>query len=193
MSAPALADLDWPRRTERLTIRPVQERDVDEVWSYRSLPEVTRWLGRRPRDRDDLAASLLADPEEPALVVELEGRVVGDLMVRVGDGWAQSDVREQAVRSQAELGWVLAPAVQGRGLAREVVTELLDVCFVGLGVRRVTAVCFADNEPSWRLMEKLGMRREGHSVQDALHADLGWLDGYTYAILATEWPRPRSQ
>ena len=32
------------------------------------------------------------------------------------------------------------------------------------------------------------MRREGHSVRDAWHAELGWIDGYEYALLAEEWP-----
>jgi RimJ/RimL family protein N-acetyltransferase len=56
-----------------------------------------------------------------------------------------------------------------------------------LRLRRVFATCFADNTGSWRLMEKLGMRREAHNVRDSLHRDRGWLDGYTYALLADEW------
>ena len=40
---------------------------------------------------------------------------------------------------------------------------------------------------SWRVMEKCGMRREQHGVQDSWHAELGWVDGYTYAILAEDW------
>ena len=62
---------------------------------------------------------------------------------------------------------------------------------VGLGLRRVTAGCFAGNEPSWRLMERVGMRREAHAVRDSLHRSRGWLDGLTYALLAEEW-RDRS-
>ena len=65
--------------------------------------------------------------------------------------------------------------------------ELLRICFEDLGLRRVRAACFADNEASWRLMEALGMRREQHSVRDSLHRSGRWLDGYTYALLAEEW------
>ena len=53
---------------------------------------------------------------------------------------------------------------------------------------RVTAGCFADNTPSWRVMERIGMRREQHGVKDSWHAELGWVDGYTYGILREEWP-----
>ena len=48
-------------------------------------------------------------------------------------------------------------------------------------------MCFAANEPSWRLMERVGMRREAHNVKDSLHRDHGWQDGYVYALLADEW------
>lgn len=43
-----------------------------------------------------------------------------------------------------------------------------------------------------RILEKAGMRREQHGVGDSWHAELGWLDGFTYAILAEEWKRSGS-
>ena len=62
----------------------------------------------------------------------------------------------------------------------------LDLAFGALGLHRVTAGCFADNVATWRVMEKAGMRREQHGIQDSWHAELGWLDGFTYAVLADE-------
>ncbi len=64
---------------------------------------------------------------------------------------------------------------------------LIEVAFGDLGLHRVTAGCFADNIASWRVMEKVGMRREQHGIQDSWHAELGWVDGYTYAMLRSEW------
>jgi RimJ/RimL family protein N-acetyltransferase len=61
------------------------------------------------------------------------------------------------------------------------------ICFEDLGLRRVTANTFADNEPSWRLMERVGMRRELHTVRESLHRSGEWLDGLGYALLADEW------
>jgi RimJ/RimL family protein N-acetyltransferase len=110
-------------------------------------------------------------------------------MVAIEDAWAQAEVAEQARGVQAELGWVLDPAVAGQGLATEAVQAVLRVCFVDLGLRRVTASCFADNVPSWRLMERLGMRRETHAVRESLHRNGEWLDGFGYALLADEWQR----
>jgi RimJ/RimL family protein N-acetyltransferase len=48
----------------------------------------------------------------------------------------------------------------------------------------------ADNAGSWRLMERLGMRREAHFVKNCYH-DGVWVDEYVYAILAEEWREKR--
>ena len=53
--------------------------------------------------------------------------------------------------------------------------------------REVEAGAFAANEPSWRLMERVGMRRESYSVKESLHRELGWIDGVLYAMLDEEW------
>ena len=90
---------------------------------------------------------------------------------------------------QAELGWSLRPEETGRGYATEAVEAALSICFDDLGLRRVTASCFVANTSSWRLMERVGMRREARTVKDALHPDGEWLDGYGYALLADEWRR----
>lgn len=187
---PALANLTWPVRTERLLIRPFRDDDFPAVFGYRSLEEVARWLPGWPRDLDVMRASWTEQKvQERQLVIEHDGVLVGDLFVNVGEAWAQKDVGTD--QHQAELGWCLDPAWHGRGLALEATTALLAICFrpapAGLGVRRVLANCFADNEPSWRLMEKLGMRRESHTVRDGLHRSGEWLDGLTYALLAEEF------
>ena len=81
---------------------------------------------------------------------------------------------------------VLDPAYTGHGYDTEAVRELLRLCFDELDLRRVVAKCFADNEASWRLMERLGMRRELHAVRESLHRSGEWLDVYGYALLACE-------
>lgn len=108
-------------------------------------------------------------------------------MLLVEDAWAQKEVVELARGTQAELGWVLDPEFVGHGYATEAVRELLRICFDELGLRRVTAICFSDNEASRRLMERLGMRRGLHAVADALHRSGEWLDTFGYALLAEEW------
>jgi RimJ/RimL family protein N-acetyltransferase len=115
------------------------------------------------------------------------GPVIGDFMLQRKDGWAQREVVTQASGAEVELGWVLDPAHTGQGYATEAVRELLRYSFEELGVRRVTANCFLANDTSWRLMERVGMRREIHAVRESLHRSEEWLDTVGYAILADDW------
>lgn len=188
---PALANLSWPRRTQRLVIRPVTDADLPAVWGWRSIPAVMEWMGVAPMGLEEFVRTFPEkDRPSKTLVIEYDGRLVGDLYVSIEDAWGQADVAEQARQTQAEIGWVVHPDVQGRGLATEAARELLAICLQpapdGLGLRRVVAHCFAANEPSWRIMERLGMRREAHNRQDCLHRSRGWQDGYSYALLADE-------
>jgi RimJ/RimL family protein N-acetyltransferase len=183
-----LGVVSWPVSTERLTIRLPVEDDVDPTWVFRSSPDVHEWLTMGPAGYDEYRERFLSPTRfAKTLVVEYDGRVIGDLMVSVEDAWAQAEVANQARGVQAELGWCFDPAYHGRGLATEAVGALLRLCFEELALRRVTANCFADNVASWRLMERLGMRREAHTKADSLHRSGAWLDGMTYALLADEW------
>lgn len=188
----------WPIRTSRLQIRPYADDDLDAVWEYRRMPDVNRWLGRAPATREDFRATY-ADPARKAttFVIELielldapdAPTVIGDLMVRVEDAWGQAEVLDQVRNVQAELGWVLHPDHTGHGYATEAVRAAIDTCFGPLGLRRVHAGCFTANEPSWRLMERIGMRREEDSIKSGLHRSGEWMDGLNYALLAEEWPK----
>lgn len=187
-----LTDLTWPKSTERLVLRPMTADDVDAVWVYRSEPEASTWLERLDTERDSIEQHLLNRDGDPQLVAEFDDDVIGDLMIAVRDGWSQEEVRDSAAGVEAELGWVFTPEQGGNGLATEAVEEVLRICFEDLGLRRVVADCFDGNEPSWRLMERVGMRREGHAVRESLHREHGWLDRYSYALLADDW-RARSR
>jgi len=179
----------FPLRTQRLTIRRARPEDAAAIWAYRRLEPVARFMTALPGPLEDFRTTF-TEPDRlgRTLVVELvDGTLVGDLMVRVDDAWAQTEVAAQAAGTQAEIGCALDPAHQGHGYATEAVRELLRLCFDDLGLRRVVALCFAANEPSWRLMERVGMRRETHTVRESLHRSGEWMDGLGYAILAEEW------
>jgi RimJ/RimL family protein N-acetyltransferase len=185
--SPTLADLDWPLHTERLLIRPCHVDDAEALFALRTRPEVAMWAhsvpidlqGWRERFRDPAIAPHV-------LAVELNGQVIGEMLAHVRDGEAQKEVGDDAVATEAELGWLIAPEHQGKGLATEAGQALVDLCFGPLGLRRVVASTFEANEPSWRVMERLGMRLETRSLRDALHRNLGWIDGRVYALLADE-------
>jgi RimJ/RimL family protein N-acetyltransferase len=178
-------------RTARLTLRPAIPADADATYAYRRLEPVGRWLTEVPTDLGTYRDTF-TDPARltSTVVVERDGHLIGDLMLRLGDAWAQAEVAAQARDAQAELGWVLDPAHAGHGYATEAVRALLAFCFQQLGTRRVFASCFLANDSSWRLMERVGMRREAHAVAESLHRSGQWLDTVAYAVLAEEWTSP---
>ncbi|MEG9249511.1 GNAT family protein [Arthrobacter sp. Soc17.1.1.1] len=180
----------WPVRTERLALRPAAVADLPSVFAYRRLAAVSEWLPTHPSD-EHAFVERLRQPERLAAtyVLELGGTLIGDLYLAVEDAVAQVEVTARARATTAEIGWALDPAFTGQGYATEAAAELLRLAFEDLGVRRVVAQCFADNTPSWRLMERLGMRRESSTRAASLHRSGRWLDGVGYGILAEEWRR----
>lgn len=195
-----------PLRTDRMTLRPISPDDSDDVWEYQRLPEVLRYIPWPPRSREDAHVHTLkragmrvlaADGDathfamvlhgEPSVGVPVAGgagaeasaprdRVVGDVMLRVGS----------IESAQVEIGWVLHPAFQGRGLAREAAAEVLRFTFEVIGAHRVFAHLDARNTASAALCRRLGMRLEGTMLEEILEDD-GWQDSELYAILRREW------
>lgn len=183
-----LAALTWPLHTDRLVLRPAATGDADATWQFRRREDVSRWLTRASATPDEHRTWFEAPGNlAQTLVIERSGTVIGDLMVKIEDAWAQAEIIERSHGVQAELGWVLHPEHAGHGFATEAIRELLRLCFKDLGLRRVTATCFAANDASWRLMERVGMRREFYTVRDSLHRSGEWLDCIGYALLADEW------
>lgn len=184
--------LERALRTTRLTLRPAAADDAEATWRFRQLETVNRWVTGVPADFDAYR-EMFVEPARLSTTVIIElnddlgGHLIGDFMLGREDSWSQREVIDQARGAQAELGWVLDPAHTGSGYATEAVRELLRYCFEDLGVRRVTASCFLDNDASWRLMERVGMRRELHAVRESLHRSGQWLDTVAYAILVDEW------
>jgi len=184
---------DYPLRTERLIIRPFNLGDLYDLHAFHSLPEVARYLYWEARDLDQtrqaledkiLRSALYDEGQALSLAAELadSGVLVGDLTLF----WHSRTHRH------GEIGFVFNPAYHGRGLATEAARELLRLGFDELGLHRVTARCDARNIRSAAVMERLGMRREAHFVENEFVKG-EWTDEYVYAILRREWLRQREQ
>ena len=92
---------------------------------------------------------------------------------------------------QGELGFSFNPTYGGRGLATEAVYAALGYGFTSLGLHRIFAGVDTRNERSWKLMERIGMRREAHFIHANLEGE-EWIDDFTYAILESEWQPKRA-
>ncbi len=92
----------------------------------------------------------------------------------------------QARNAKLEIGYILAPAQQGRGLMTEALEVLLAYCFEVLAVHRVEALIHPDNAASIRLAERLGFRCEGGPLRDYWRVSEGYMSVMLYALLAGE-------
>lgn len=172
--------------TERLVLRPLEVGDAGRLLEFWNLPEVTYWLLRPTRTAGELHEFLRGvteDLHDHSLAILCEGVVVGAVDLDLVGGPSQ---RGGPARTVAHVGYTIDPAHAGRGYATEAALAAMDHAFDQLGARRATATAYVDNVASVRILEKLGMRREGHGRRDAWHAELGWLDGCSYALLADE-------
>ncbi len=105
----------------------------------------------------------------------------------IGDCTARPDLHDPRL---VELGFTFATAHQGRGYATEAVRRLLDSLFTAMPQRapthRVSTTCDVRNVRSAKLLDRVGMRREGHHVQCAWYGR-EWTSEYSYALLRREW------
>lgn len=175
--------------TERLILRPFTENDLEAFAAYRSDPEVARYQGwDAPYSMENaliffqflknLRPGIPGEWYQIAVEHKEQGRIIGDLAFHI--------TREDA--RQAEFGVTFDRAYQGQGYALEALRRLLAYAFDELGLHRVFSRLDARNIASDRLMQRLGMRREAHFIQNQWWKG-EWTDEYWYAILAEEYRR----
>lgn len=175
-----------------LQLREADAADIEHLLTFRNDPAVNRFMLRTQVDPDVFRREWLAVPcsdTDFSCVAVLDGAVVALGYLELVDGMGQPGMPP---RTQGVIGYIVHPGFAGRGVASALARGLLAAAFDVLGLRRVTASCNADNHASARVLEKAGMRREQHGVEDSWHAELGWVDGYQYAMLAREWQAQRT-
>lgn len=175
--------------TPRLILRPFQDADLETFVAYRSDPEVARYQSWEPPFTIEQAADFISEMKRalPGVVGEWyqfaierkqPGGLIGDCAFHILAHDAQ----------QAEIGFSFARQYQRQGYATEAVTRLLDYLFGELVLHRVTATCDAANAASAKLLERVGMRREGHFMDaKRIWFKGAWGSEYSYAILQRDW------
>jgi RimJ/RimL family protein N-acetyltransferase len=172
--------LNQPIETPRLLIRPFTPHDWQSVLAYASDAEIMAYIPSGPLDEAGVKA-FIARPETEegashALILKAESRLIGHMVFHP---W-------YAPRT-FEIGWVIGKGHHGQGYASEAASALLQYGFETLNLHRIIATCQPENIASYRVMEKIGMRREGW-FQKCIHrgGDTWWSE-YFYAILEEEW------
>ncbi len=176
--------------TARLILRHFTDADLVPFMAYRNDPDVARYQGWEGISEAEahafIAEQKLVQPGVPgqwfqiAIALKETGVLAGDCALKIDE----HDER------QAEIGYTLARAYQGKGIASEGVSRILDYTFRTLELHRVIAITDCENAASIALLERLGMRREGHFIRNVWFKGK-WADEYLYAVLQDEWLNKR--
>lgn len=184
--------LTLPIETPRLILRDFVSRDLEAVHAYSSLPDVSRYLVWGPntllQSKDTIRGFLLDQKRKPRINFDLA--IVRKGSARRGDGpkligGAGLKLADWENRT-GDIGYVLHPDHWRQGYAQEAARALMEAGFREIGLQRIFATCDQRNTASARVMERLGLRREG-VFRLSKYIQGEWCDEFLYAILAEEF------
>ncbi|CAM4290569.1 GNAT family N-acetyltransferase [Pseudoalteromonas byunsanensis] len=170
--------------TKRLAIRPVTPDDLAASYEHRSCPLTSRYIGEpasyeqaKERLLEGCQPWLALENERLALAITLQNNdhLIGELMFKY--------VNKASLIG--EIGYRLHKDFIGQGYAYEAVSMFVERLFVELEVKKITALCAIENIASWKLMEKLGMQREGH-LRSHFQLSMQRSDAYYYGLCRDE-------
>lgn len=175
--------------TEHLIIRDFQKKDAAGLLEYLSHPRVNCFVGDRLCSEESALAYISNSPKDMlryAVCLKEDDSIIGDVFA----------LREYTDTSS--VGWHFNQRFEGKGLAYEAATGLLDYLFHNIGARRIYGFVEDDNRRSKRLCERLGMRHEGcmkEFISFVCHPDGAprYEDTCIYAILNKEWKSNRQR
>ena len=171
--------------TPRLVLRPFRPGDVDDVFEYAKDPEWAEFLRdaapqpyTRRNAEEFIAGKMMAPGSQFSWAIGLERAVIGGITLGV-----------DSKHERGEIGYSLAKAHWGLGLTAEAARAVVDWGFAERGLHRISSQADVRNRRSWRVMEKLGMRREGLFRSHRKDPRPGYprVDMVYYSLLREEW------
>ena len=169
--------------TVRLTLRPFAPQDAEScLRNWAADEEIYRYLSAQPQTADEVrewlssADEAYADPRTYYWAIEEThcGEVVGELFV---DNFGTSSRR-------CEMDWKIGTAFQGKGYAAEAARAAIEYLIREVGFHRIEAKCCTENTASERVMQKLGINKEGILRERFCGKDGRWHDLAEYSLLA---------
>ena len=169
--------------TERLIIRRFRPEDWEDLHEYLSQEEVVKFepygvFTEEASQQESIDRS--GNDDFWAVCLKDTNKLIGNIY------FAKQDF------DTWELGYVFNLRYQGKGYGTEASRTLVSDAFMNKKAHRVIARCNVLNTASWKLLERLGMRREGHLLQNVWFKKDGngqpiWADSFEYGILKGEW------
>jgi ribosomal-protein-alanine N-acetyltransferase len=173
--------------TERLIIRPFQKNDYRDLHDYLSLKEIYQFERGEPisiKKAKQFASEWSKGKNFWAVTLKDDSKkLIGQISF--------FPTKPDSFKTW-EIGFIFNPAYQNKGYATEGTRALINYAFTKLDAHRIIAHCSPENFPSWKVLEKCGMKKEGLAKQDFYLRDDDkgqpiWLDSYAYAILAEDY------
>ena len=182
------AILTAPIETNRLSLREFVESDWPAMFAA-SSPEAMGFFDEVAFTEEQAKAwvrgAIEGQQRDPRMRYEFAVELKSESMVI---GYCDLVIRAPIDCEMAYSGFRYIPHYWGNGYGTEAELAILDYGFRVLGLRRVSLICDSENIGSWRLMEKCGMRREGHEILGEWSTKRKKrFDQYHYAILKEEW------
>ncbi len=173
--------------TERLIIRDMHLSDLENIHRYASDFLHVKYMTWGPNTYEETKRFLVEAIEKNnmkprknydlAITDKKSGTMMGGIGIYLNDDM-----------DQAMMGWIIHKDYWNQGFVTEAAKALMDFAFNVLDLRRIYATCDAENIASWRVMEKLGMRKEAHFVLSRMfRKEMGYRDELHYAILKSEY------
>jgi len=168
--------------TSRLLIRQFQEQDYPSLFEYLSNPNIYRFEPGEPISLEkakELAAERARGNNFWAVIRKADQKMVGHLYF--------NQIAPKEFQTW-ELGYIFNPAFHNKGYASESACGLVHFGFTHGGIHRVIAHCNPENIASWKVLEKIGMRREAYFRKNVFFRTAAdgsplWLDSFEYALL----------
>ena len=172
--------------TERLLIRNLKPTDLNDFYTYRSNPDVTRYQSFEVMTieqasefiqlQKDKNFGLHGEWVQYGIENISTNKIVGDCAIKLNE----HDIRI------AEIGITISPHEQKKGYAKETLFGILTFLFNQINIHRVVEIVDAENIASINLLKSLGFRLEGHFIEN-IYFKGKWGSEFQYAMLKREW------
>ncbi len=170
---------------EKLFLREFTPHDWIDVHKYASQEIVCRYQTWGPNTEED-SKEFIQDALDEARQTPRERYVFAIIYQETLIGSVEIMIRD-FTNKVGEIGYIVNPDYWGKGVATQSAQLVITFGFATLKLHRIYATCDPRNIGSSKVLEKVGMTKEGILRENMLIKDGVWRDSFLYSVLKQEW------